>query len=138
MFALLLSGSAAAFAQPAPESIPWIIQVRDTNSQISYQINTREAVVTNGVIVTYSNTVLTANFARLNEVTGDVQAEGGVRILRAGEAWTGEKLRYNFRTREISGEEFRTGQPPFFAAGDVLMSDPATKVNVAEIGRAHV
>ncbi len=76
-----------------------------------------------GVSVRYGDAVLQAKRVRVNRQTGEVLAEGEVRLQRGGELWTGERLRYNFATREMQGEYFRTGISPFFAAGEGLRAD---------------
>ncbi|MGC3960492.1 MAG: hypothetical protein QM813_21955 [Verrucomicrobiota bacterium] len=76
------------------------------------------AIVTNGAKVTGMGGVLTADRATVNVFTGDVQAEGNVRILRDNMVWTGEDVRYNFKTRYMQTAQFRTGKLPYFAAGE--------------------
>lgn len=78
------------------------------------------AIVTNGAKVTGMGGVLTADRATVNVMTGDVQAEGNVRILRDNMVWTGEDVRYNFKTRYMQTAQFRTGKPPYFAAGQSI------------------
>ena len=50
-------------------------------------------------------------------LTGEVVADGAVRIQRDEQIWVGEHIRYNFKTRQMEAEQFRTGKPPVFAAG---------------------
>jgi LPS-assembly protein len=87
------------------------------------------AVIENGAKVTGLGGVLTADRAVVNSQTGEVQAEGNVRILRDNMAWTGESIRYNFRTRQMETSDFRTGKSPFFAAGKTLAADRSDPSN---------
>ncbi len=88
-------------------------------SGVTYFTN-NTAVITNGVKVVGMGGVLTADNAMVNALTGDVQAEGNVRILRDNMVWTGENVRYNFKTRQMQTAQFRTGKPPYFAAGEAI------------------
>lgn len=88
-------------------------------SVVGYVTN-NYAIITNGAKVTGMGGVLTADRAMVNVMTGDVQAEGNVRILRDNMVWTGEDVRYNFKTRYMQTAQFRTGKPPYFAAGQSI------------------
>ena len=79
--------------------------------------------VTNGAFVKYGDTVLTADSVAVNTKTGETAADGDVRIEQGGEIWVGEHITYNFKTRQMRSEEFRTGKPPVFAAGDELQGN---------------
>jgi LPS-assembly protein len=107
--------------------------------QIVYQNG--EAVITNGVLITYGDAILTADAARVNAATGDVIAAGHVRIQRDNLVWTGDSVIYNFKTRQMQAEQFRAGYPPVsgFTAGENLEAenlgrDPTN--NVAPAGNA--
>ena len=79
---------------------------------------------TNGVIVRYAATnglvVLTADNATINQKTGDIFAQGSVRIQRENETWVGDQLHYNYLTYQMGGDKFRMGQAPFYVAGEAL------------------
>jgi len=89
---------------------------------------------TNGVLVRYGQVVLTAN-----EITGfatnhqlvEVVADGKVHVLQGEQVWVSEHLRYNFETRQIEAEQFRTAQPPFLAAGAGLHAETSNRVYIA-------
>jgi LPS-assembly protein len=103
-------------------------------SEVSYQTN-GEVSATNGVVVRYltddksSNAVLTADRMMANQDTGDIFAEGSVRLQREDQTWIGDKLHYNFITREMDGEQFRTGKQPGFASGESMHGQGATATN---------
>ncbi len=90
---------------------------------------------TNGVFVKYGDTngtaTLTADSAAVNMQTGDVTAEGHVRIEQGDLVWAGEHIRYNFKTHQMQSEQFRTGKPPVFAQGEQLQGDQSNQVYVA-------
>src|SRR5262245_26404704 len=65
---------------------------------------------TNGVVIRYTNAVLTAKQAMVNLASGEAQAQGAVVLQRGSEIWRGERLLYNFKTRELEAENFRTGR----------------------------
>src|SRR5262249_27203177 len=66
---------------------------------------------------------LVANQVALSQGTGDIIADGNVRLKNEGQYWTGEHLEYNYKTAKISAENFRAGFPPFFAGGLTLNGD---------------
>ena len=70
-----------------------------------------------GVIVRYQAMELVANQVALSEATGDIIADGNVRLQNDGQYWAGEHLEYNYKTGQVKGENFRAGLPPFFAGG---------------------
>lgn len=98
---------------------------------------------TNGVVVRYltgeksSNAVLTAERVTLNEPTHDIFAEGSVRLQREDQTWVGEKLHYNYETRQMDGEEFRTGKLPVFASGETMHGQGATATNTNNVYTAQ-
>ncbi|HYV32590.1 MAG TPA: LPS assembly protein LptD, partial [Candidatus Binatia bacterium] len=72
--------------------------------------------------------------ARLNQDTGEMLAEGSVRLQDESKTWYGERVEYNFKTQKILATEFRAGQPPYFLKGDALAGDGATQVYVLANG----
>ena len=106
-----------------------------------------------GIYVKYGDSFLIADSGTLNEQTGEVEADGHVRIESGDQIWVGEHIRYNFKTHQMQSEEFRTGKPPVFAAGRELegnttnrtydarhlfittddISNPATRVRASRV-----
>ena len=91
---------------------------------------------TNGIGVRYTDehgeTVLMADSASWNENTGEAVTDGHVRIEMGGQVFLGEHIDYNFKTRRMRSEQFRTGRPPVFAAGENLQGDLSNKVYTAQ------
>jgi hypothetical protein len=86
---------------------------------------------TNGLFVSYGDAVLTADTASVNMKTGDVEADGNVRIESGNQFWVGSHIHYNFKTRLMRSEQFRTGRSPVFAGGVGLAGDASNHVYTA-------
>jgi lipopolysaccharide assembly outer membrane protein LptD (OstA) len=78
--------------------------------------------------------VLSSRWARFNEQTGEVVAQGSVRLQQENEVWYGERIAYNFKTRKILATDFKAGQPPFFIKGAALTGDQQAEVYVLAEG----
>lgn len=104
---------------------------RDDDSAFDYQPDGSFSG-TNGMILKYGSATLSADRVSGNQVNGSVVAEGSVLLQRGTNVWTGQRLDYNYLTENLSGEVFRTGQPPVFAYGFGLKSDPTNHVYTAE------
>ena len=109
----------------------WEIEPFPGEGWVEYSWQTGLTIATNGVKIAYGGAVLTAEQVTLNQETGEALAEGKVFIQRNEQIWTGERIRYNFKTREIHAEIFRTGKPPLFAAGEGLHADLTNGVYLA-------
>jgi lipopolysaccharide assembly outer membrane protein LptD (OstA) len=102
-------------------------------SEIDLQHNT--VTYTNDVVAIYGPAVLTADKLEVNQLTGDITAEGNVILQREGGLlWRGEQLSYNYKTRVIKGEIFRAGHPPYFAQGQDLVTFPTNNTYVMTNG----
>lgn len=93
----------------------------------AFDFNTGVVKAQGGVLVRYENeqgkaAELTAQRLTLNQRTGDVQAEGSVFLRGEGQIWRGEQLAYNFKSKVIKAEEFRSGAAPFFLGGFSLQA----------------
>ncbi len=110
----------------------WIIEGQSQaipgapEGSVAIEFATGTATGTN-IFVKYGNATLMADSATVNQKTGEVVADGHVRIESGGMLWVGERIRYNFLTHQMQSAEFRTGKPPVFAAGDVLQGDITNK-----------
>jgi lipopolysaccharide assembly outer membrane protein LptD (OstA) len=83
------------------------------------------------VIMQCSNATLMADSAMLDYQSGEVVADGHVRIEEGDLIWVGEHVRYNYKTHQMQSEQFRTGRPPVFAAGHELQGDLTNKIYTA-------
>lgn len=101
----------------AAEPATTLVVEPQSPGELDFNPQTGMATAINGVLVRYDGAVLTAQKATVNQTTGEVLAEGNVRIENEGQVWKGERFIYNFRTRQLSTGEFRTGQPPYFISG---------------------
>jgi len=135
--------TASALAQEVVPGIPQGAEVEvraaDGQGEVEFDRTTQVATAVNGVVVTYGTATLTARKAQLDLEHTTVLAEGDVSLQRfdpEGRAvlWRGERIRYNYVTGELSADEFRFGQPPFFAAGRHLEGGRTHQVQVAEDG----
>lgn len=90
--------------------------------------------VTNGAIVRYGNVVLTADEISANKMTGDVMADGRVRIQSDDMIWAGEHVLYNYKTKNIESRQFRTGKAPFYAGGEGVAGDVTNQTYTATNG----
>jgi LPS-assembly protein len=83
---------------------------------------------TNGVYASNGQTTLTADWASYNQKTGDVTADGHVKISTGDRVWMGEHITYNFKTRQMRAEQYRTGKHPIYAEGVDLTGDGSNKL----------
>lgn len=119
----MLAGSSSLAQQPA-----WQVEALSKEGEASYDLETGRMTGTGGVVVRYGETVLTANTVSVDQTTGDTLAEGWVRIQHQGQIWVGERIRYNFFSRQMQSESFRTGAAPLFASGQELRGDTTNGV----------
>jgi lipopolysaccharide assembly outer membrane protein LptD (OstA) len=118
-------------ALAAPPLQEWIIEPLTEEGYAWFDYEKGLAGGTNGIIVRYSGAVLTADSVTVDENSGEVAAHGRVRIQRDDQIWTSEHVRYNFLTRRVEAEQFRTGKPPVFAAGQDLHAEVTNKLYAA-------
>src|SRR6185295_2077255 len=109
-----------------------LILIESESANASYFPNTGLFSATGGVRVTWRDTVLVADSVKANQKTGEVVADGKVRIQQGDQVWVGEHIVYNFYTRSMETEVFRTGKAPAFASGEHLRGDLSNSVYTAE------
>jgi lipopolysaccharide assembly outer membrane protein LptD (OstA) len=131
VFTLTLFALVTAIDAQEQSLAAWIVRSLAPDSLgAEYDPTTGEFTATNDVLVTYGGAVLTANFVKVNTQTGDVNADGKVRIQQGEQVWASEHIRFNFYTRQIEAEQFRTGQAPFFSEGKALSADITNHVYI--------
>ena len=109
-----------ALCRAAEEPLAWEITAEEP---VDYDLNTGIVTATNGVVVRQADIVLSARRAIVNQVTGEVTAEGDVRITAKDLLWYGDRLRYKFPLRRFVGEGIRTGMTPVFVKGEAMVAD---------------
>ena len=133
--ALIFFGSIFPLISFAQEQPSWVVQ--SLNQIIpgapvgSVDIVGNTATGTNGIFVQYGDATLAADSARLDYETGEVVADGNVRIEEGNQIWVGEHMRYNFKTHQMQSEQFRMGKPPVFVQGGQLQGDITNKTYTA-------
>lgn len=119
--------TAAGFAATV-ESEPGLDIV---SGEAVFNLRNNTATFTNGGVIKWNGAVLAADHGFIDKESGDTLVSGHVRIQQDDQLWTGENVRYNFKTRQMSTAEFRTGKPPVFAEGQGLRGDLTNNVYYA-------
>jgi lipopolysaccharide assembly outer membrane protein LptD (OstA) len=118
-----LPGTLGAQQQPG-----WEIEALNDKGWVEFDFQTGLSSGTNGVLVRYGTAFLTAEQVSVNQQSGEVVADGNVRIQSQDQLWASEHIRYNFKTHQMEAEQFRTGQTPIFVAGEGLNGDITNRV----------
>jgi lipopolysaccharide assembly outer membrane protein LptD (OstA) len=115
IFSLLLCVSASA----QPENSQIIIQSLDTNNPagVWYEGRTHISHGTNGVLIIYGGTILTADAVSLDHNSDVATADGHVHIQQGDQVFVGEHVQYNFNTHDMVADQFRSGKSPVFMEG---------------------
>jgi hypothetical protein len=114
--ALLLS--AWTIACQAQQAGPWEVRGVGDQSQVESWGNTN--FFSNGVLLSNSTAVITADQAMQNLLNAVVVAEGDVTIVDHGHIWRGTNFIYNGKTGDIRADSFKTVQTPFSVSGQNL------------------
>lgn len=127
---------AVALALAAAEGPIWEIESLSSEGHFESDFQGQTLSATNRVMVKYQDektgsVMLVADRLSLNRVSGEAVASGAVTLQRDGQIWTGERLEYNFVTRQIKGDTFRTGLAPFYASGAGLSIDLTNQTYIA-------
>jgi lipopolysaccharide assembly outer membrane protein LptD (OstA) len=135
-FMLMLALCALAFpgvlcAQQQPV---WEMEALNDQGWAEFDFQTGIALGTNGVLVRFGSSFLTADMVGVNTNSGDVTADGNVRIQSEEQVWVGEHVRYNFKTKQMEAEQFRTGKAPVFATGEGLHGEFTNNIYYATNG----
>lgn len=124
-------GLIAALGACAQQPPAWQIEAITPDGKVDIDLVAGLVSATNGVRVRYGDTVLTAEKAIVNRDTGDAIAEGAVCIVHDQQLWVGQKIHYNFKTRQMLAERFRTGKWPVFVQAEGLRGDVSNRVYYA-------
>jgi len=134
MLALALCALAFPGTLRAQQLPGWEIEALNDRGWAEFNFQTGLGSGTNGVLVRYGSAFLTADQVSVNQQTGEVVADGSVRIQSEEQIWTGEHIRYNFKTHQMEAEQFRTGRTPVFMQGEGLRGEITNRVYVATNG----
>jgi lipopolysaccharide assembly outer membrane protein LptD (OstA) len=127
--ALALPGALRAQQQPM-----WEMEALNDQGWAEFDFKTGLGRGTNGVLVRYGSAFLTADQVGVNQQSGDVTADGDVRIQSEEQVWVGQHVRYNFKTKQMEAEQFRTGKAPVFATGEGLHGELTNRMYFATNG----
>jgi LPS-assembly protein len=136
--ALILLGGFLAFAAAAQEAPSFEIDALSriipgtVEGHVDFDPASGLWSGTNGIFVKYGGETLTADSASLDPKSGEITADGHVRIESGDELWVGDHIRYNFKTHRMRSEQFRTGKWPVFASGTDLTGDASNRVYTAD------
>lgn len=119
---LVLLGGGGLLAVRAADTPELSIRALGEEAELVDTENTTVMSHPKGVEVTYRDAVLTARSVAANKQTGEIKAEGTVRLQQGDRLWLSESLTYNFLTREVTAQSFRTGMSPIYVAGFGLAS----------------
>jgi len=75
---------------------------------------------TNGVLIIFNGSVVTADSITVYYSTYEAVADGNVHIQQGGQLWVGEHIQYNLKTHDMVSEQFRSGRSPVFIEGKGL------------------
>jgi lipopolysaccharide assembly outer membrane protein LptD (OstA) len=110
--------AAWTIACQAQQAGPWEVRGLSTQSQADSWGDTN--FFSNGVLLSNSTAIVTAEQAMEDVLSGEVVAEGDVTILDHGHIWRGTNFFYNGKTGDIRGGTFKTVQMPFSVSGQGL------------------
>jgi len=131
LLAALLSVLAPGWT-PAAESAPeLIVEAQSPEGEFDYDLTTGVATADKGVVVRYAGAVLTAQRVTVMQAKDRIFAQGNVRLEREGQTWVGDSVSYNYKTKQLDADFFRTAQGPFYAAGEVVGTDPSNNTYTA-------
>ena len=136
---LALAACAAFFPFTAAAQLAQVMEILPLSDVIPglpkgdlfYDPVTKQWAGTNGIFVSNGSASLTADTASVNSTNGDVIADGHVRIESGAQVWVGDHITYNFKTKRMSTEQFRTGRAPVFASAISLAGDRSNDVYTA-------
>lgn len=109
------------------------LEISATSTEGFVEYDEKTGVVSDpaGVVARYRDVELVAQRLKFDRQALWVEAEGNARLQRGKEIWVGERLRYDFLTRQITAEEFRAGIYPFFAGAQGLHADITNQTHYA-------
>jgi len=126
-----LGSRAAGTSAPPPAEAPFEV----TADTLNYDRSRDEVEAIGRVTIRRGTDELRADHVRFHQASGQATATGAVRLTRAGEVWTGERLQYNFRTGVGQAENMRFDGRPFRLLSSRRAEKKAGNVYRIEEGR---
>ena len=123
---LALPGTLRAQQRPG-----WELEALNEQGWVEFNVQTGMGSGTNGVLVRYGSAFVTADQVSVNQQSGEVVADGNVHIQSEDQLWAGEHIRYNFKTRQMQAEQFRTGKAPVFIEAEGLHGEITNQLYAA-------
>lgn len=115
---------------PAPVTLPAAnpenrvtIESLTPRSESVMDMDTGLAYFRYGVVVRQEGMEIIANQAVVSQRTGEIIADGNVRLKSGAQYWTGEHLEYNYNTGALRTGPFRAGVNPLFVEGQALIGN---------------
>ena len=109
----------------------WELEALNEQGWVEFNVQTGMGSGTNGVLVRYGSAFVTADQVSVNQQSGEVVADGNVHIQSEDQLWAGEHIRYNFKTRQMQAEQFRTGKAPVFIEAEGLHGEITNQLYAA-------
>src|SRR6266567_4801241 len=128
-----LTRAVLSFAAEEPTETPEAIHIEAIKpGSVQWEFEkTNIITITDEFLARYKGARLTAKRGEFDTKTGEMTAEGAVNLEYENQVWRGERLHYNFFTRHINTEQFRTGRAPFYATGGGLTANPTNNTYTA-------
>src|SRR6478672_7738357 len=124
-FVTLLFMAAVFGVLAAEEPQQWTLKASNPQGWAVYDPDTGLFHGTNGVFFSYGGAVLSSDSMIVDQASGQVFADGNVRIQREEQVWIGDHIVYNYTNNQIEARQFRTGKPPLFVQGEGLHAEAA-------------
>jgi LPS-assembly protein len=129
LLSILALGGLAVLSARAQEKLPDLeIEHLSDKTTLVNDFEKHTWVGKNGVLVKQGTSILLADNIWLDEATRQVVAEGAVTLQRDNFYWTGDRLEYNFITREIGANSYRAGITGIFMSAESLSGTATNKV----------
>ena len=111
--ATVLPEATAALAAEGEEANLIVVENLTDKSEVEYSVEDGISYYRYGVKVRYQDSELVADQVVLRHETGDIIADGNVRLRSENQYFSGDHVEYNVKTRRINSDHFRAGFAPF-------------------------
>src|SRR5215510_6820205 len=102
---LAAAGVFVTTVHAADEETEWHLGASNPQGWAEYDDINHVWVGTNGVYFQYAGTLLNADSMSINPDSGQILADGAVRIQHEEQLWVGEHMAYNFKTRQMEARQ---------------------------------